>query len=251
MERVLVSFDFASGSTHELVLSPTQTNQYNGGALGVRIAPDGKRAFLTGVDGKLRSVRLPDLGDDKILAGVAVETSNANSYMPATEAPIALDSTGRYLAFLNQDLDLVVRDLKTAKDRVIPMEGFGSESSVAMAMEFDAEAGRLAIIADHGFRLLQCKGNATAAPAVGGTVTIEGPDDVGADEGVDFTIEADGFDYPYGTTVELDGEFHSFAQDVFHWAPAASSSAAGEHTLRITVTDGRRERAIERTVTVH
>ncbi|AKF11764.1 hypothetical protein [Sandaracinus amylolyticus] len=209
--------------------------------LDAAISDDERVLAVTGRDGVLRrfdTTTLQPIGEP-IEVGMAI--ANPVSYLPSIESAVALSPTGAWIAHVDTEGAIVVRDAASgaiAAELAMPFDrredGSGFGPPVAMALRFVDDG--LIVGASSGVARFGC-GGVTAEPVRPSgdlVVRASAPEVVRSGEPARFTIDVEGAALPVVRAVRFgDSAMGAIGRDLEVWMPGP-----GTTTVEIVVDDG-------------
>lgn len=221
--------------------------------LDVALSEDRGTIAITGRDGWLRRFDARTLAELGTPIEVGVHVANPISYLPSIESPLAISRGGAWLAHLDREGAIVIRDASSAIAVRLESPFSGTDESpfgppATMALRF-ADDG-LVLASSAGVARFACGGAAAEAarPAGALSVRLEGPGVVRSGERARFAIDVEGESLPAIRGVRI-GEAElaigALGRDVETW-----TYELGAHVVEAIADDGVRRASARASVEV-
>ncbi|UJR84783.1 hypothetical protein [Sandaracinus amylolyticus] len=211
--------------------------------LGTAISDDERVLAVTGRDGLLRRFDTTTLGMIGEPIEVGMDIANPITYLPSIESPVALSPTGAWLAHVDAEGAIVVRDAasgEVATRLALPFEAREDVAAlgppVAMALRFVDDG--LVVAASSGVARFGCDGEVAPIVHPGGELTLRAsaPEVVRTGAPARFTIDVEGASLPVVRAVRIgESTTGAIGRDVEVWMPSP-----GATTVELVVDDGAR-----------
>ena len=135
--------------------------------LDLKLNPDGNQLFATTLDGVMRRWSFPALRPLTDFGSVGVFGLGRRTYMPSDDSPFAFSRTGRHIAYIDADMDVVIAQVSNGEikhrvdltrflnDDLMPNGNTGAE---AAELAFTEDGAGLVIGLTSGLAAYRCAG---------------------------------------------------------------------------------------------
>ena len=213
--------------------------------LDLKLTPDGTQLFGSAMDGQMHRWSFPALEPLAIFGDVGVFELGRRTYMPSDESPIAFSKSGRYIAYIGADLDVVVARVsdnqimhrieltRFLNDDIMPNGNSGAE---AAQLVFTEDGAGLVLGLTSGLAVYRCSGASFPEGRDNLSVLIDGPRFAEVGETVELTATHLDATHMHGHAFYVDGELISPPSTSRHvqWTP----QSAGVYEITVRLIDG-------------